>query len=297
MSKYQIENAIRNGGLTENQLQQYAPSMFAETAYHAMSERFRHYRTIEVVRALKHEGWIPFHATQNRARKEDKNGFQTHMIQLVHRDQRELTKVGDTYFTIWLRNAADGTSAYKLYPSILELRCTNGMTCYRPANQFGEESAIEPISIRHTGRTLDDVIDASYRVVENIPLIAETIDEMKANTLTESERIEFARMALELRWQSDVETDADGNVIKVTSTAPITPERLLETHRTADRQDQQTLYRTTNIVQEHLVRGGDAGFNRNGGRTTTREINSVSENIKVNRALWVLAEMKRLKQI
>ena len=38
------------------------------------------------------------------------------------------------------------------------------------------------------------------------------------------------------------------------------------------------------------MQGGLQGFTRNGGRTTTRKVTGLSENVRLNRALWTLAE-------
>jgi hypothetical protein len=43
-------------------------------------------------------------------------------------------------------------------------------------------------------------------------------------------------------------------------------------------------------VQENTIKGGLTGRNTQGKRTTTRAINGIDSNVKLNRALWVLAE-------
>jgi hypothetical protein len=44
-----------------------------------------------------------------------------------------------------------------------------------------------------------------------------------------------------------------------------------------------------------MIQGGLRGKNANGGRMTTRQVTGVSENVRLNRALWTLAEeMARL---
>jgi len=49
-------------------------------------------------------------------------------------------------------------------------------------------------------------------------------------------------------------------------------------------------------VQENLVQGGLSTRTANGRRNRTRAIQGIDQNVKVNRALWILAEeMKRLK--
>jgi len=44
------------------------------------------------------------------------------------------------------------------------------------------------------------------------------------------------------------------------------------------------------------MKGGLRGRNRSGRTTTTRPVNGIDQSVKLNRALWVLAEeMRRLK--
>lgn len=47
-------------------------------------------------------------------------------------------------------------------------------------------------------------------------------------------------------------------------------------------------------LQENLTKGGLSGISAKGKRTQTRAVNGIDSDIKLNRALWVMAE--RLKQ-
>ena len=95
----------------------------------------------------------------------------------------------------------------------------------------------------------------------------------------------FANAALQLRYPND----EAGN-----DTAPILPEKLLAVRRHEDREN--TLWSTFNKVQENFIRGGLRGTNKKGGRMTTREVKSVNEDLRLNKALWQLAEsMRQLK--
>jgi hypothetical protein len=105
---------------------------------------------------------------------------------------------------------------------------------------------------------------------------------MKALTLHEGEKNAFARAALALRYDTDV------------APAPITETQALRPHRLEDRASD--LWVVFNTVQESLVRGGLHGRNASGKRVTTRAVNGIDQNLKLNRALWVLAdEMRKLK--
>jgi hypothetical protein len=68
----------------------------------------------------------------------------------------------------------------------------------------------------------------------------------------------------------------------------ITPAQLLAPRRPQDRK--ADLWTTASVVQEHLLRGGDRGRAAIGRRTTIRPVRSVGEDLRLNRALWALAE-------
>jgi hypothetical protein len=50
------------------------------------------------------------------------------------------------------------------------------------------------------------------------------------------------------------------------------------------------LWKTTNVIQEALVRGGLTGHNERGRRVTTRPVKAVEADLRINRRLWELAE-------
>ncbi|KAA8703552.1 DUF945 domain-containing protein, partial [Pseudomonas cannabina] len=70
--------------------------------------------------------------------------------------------------------------------------------------------------------------------------------------------------------------------------APVTPSQLLMPRRREDRSSD--LWTTFNRVQENTIKGGLTGRNKQGRRTTTRAVNGIDQDVKLNRALWVLAQ-------
>jgi hypothetical protein len=75
---------------------------------------------------------------------------------------------------------------------------------------------------------------------------------------------------------------------------PVTESQILAPRRFEDRRDD--MWTTFNRVQENMMKGGLRGRNRSSRTTTTRPVNGIDQSVKLNRALWVLAEeMRRLK--
>ncbi|MGG6549144.1 UNVERIFIED_CONTAM: DUF945 domain-containing protein, partial [Prevotella sp. 15_C9] len=70
--------------------------------------------------------------------------------------------------------------------------------------------------------------------------------------------------------------------------------QLLRPRRFDDRESD--LWSTFNRVQENLVKGGLDGRTANGRRQRTRPVQGIDQNVRLNRALWLLAEgMRELK--
>lgn len=129
--------------LTEDEMLKVAPSIFAVTAHESRSDRFKPIPTIELLRALTKEGFVPVGAKQSRTRIEGKAEFTKHLIRLCRIDDGKSYSVGDNVCEILLKNANDGTSAYELMAGLFRIRCLNSLVA-----QVG---TLEAIKVRHSG--------------------------------------------------------------------------------------------------------------------------------------------------
>jgi hypothetical protein len=251
--------------LDDDQLRRCAPSIFAASLWGRMSGRYRMVPTIEVVAMLRDRGFLPVRAQQSRTRIAGKGDFTRHMIRFRHADHLSPLAVGSEVPELVLVNSHDGTSAYKFLAGIFRLICSNGMVV--------QSSDLSSISVRHSGGVdfRDRVIDATYQIMDEAPRTLERIEAWKRIELAPPQREAFAVAALELK-----------------DNRAIAPAQLLAPRRPEDRQSD--LWTTASVVQEHMLRGGDRGRAATGRRTTTRPVKSVTEDLRLNRALWRLAE-------
>lgn len=97
---------------------------------------------------------------------------------------------------------------------------------------------------------------------------------MKSIQLTLPEQRLLGATALELKY--------DGKP------APITPEQIINPRRVLDKG--QDLWTTFNVVQENVIQGGIRGRTEKGKPTRTREVTGIDGDIKLNQALWKMAE-------
>jgi hypothetical protein len=261
--------------LSVDQLRHQAPSVFAERPWDTMSEHYRMFPTYQVVEALMQEGFLPVRAQQSRSRIPGKQDFTKHMLRFRHASMADTARES-TVPEIVLQNAHDGTSAYKLSLGLYRVVCTNGLVV--------KSAGIEDIRVRHSGAAslVDEVIEGSYRIIEEAPRALAQVEQWQRLQLSPPEQGILAEAALEMRESALV----------------IAPAALLVARRREDgRSDEaRDLWRTMNVTQENLMRGGVQGHNDQGQRRRLRGVTSVDADTKINRALWVLAErMAELK--
>lgn len=262
--------------LSNEALFNLAPSIFAEQPYHEVSDRYTFIPTHQIVHRLLNEGWVPTQARESRTTIEDKRGFTKHIIRFARQDQPMI--VGNTTPQIVLTNDHAGGGAYLFDAGLFRLVCGNGMVV-----SMGN---FESVRVRHTGNILENVIDATYEVIEQMPKIAETVEAWQNLPVTMDQARAFAAAAVELKYPV---LEADG---KRVATSPIRSAELLQTRRYEDRTQVagQNLWQTFNVVQENLLKGGVHGRSASGRRMSTRAVTSVTEDVRLNKALWTLGE-------
>ena len=291
-ARFANRSIVRNSApLTASQLRALVPSAYAADKHESRSARYTYIPTSEVIDGLIANGFQPFQAFQGGSRVEGKAEFTKHLIRF-RQVGAVMSKVGDTLPEVVLINSHDGTSSYKLFAGLFRLVCSNGMII--ADKMFGE------LTVPHKGDIVDNVIEGSFQIVGQAKKTLARVEDWSALALTAGEQDAFADAAHTLRF-----ADAEGK-----TDTPITAAQLLRPRRLEDMRDNAQygerrpaadLYRTLNVVQENVIRGGLSGFARNEEtrrtrRVTTREINGIDQNVRLNRALWQLAErMAELK--
>ena len=266
--------------ITEDEMRRIAPSIFATVAHESRSERFQPIPTIEILRGLTREGFVPVGAKQSSSRIEGKADFTKHLIRLRRIDDGKVYNVGDTVCEILLKNANDGTSAYELMAGLFRIRCLNSLVA-----QTGK---IEEIKVRHSGDVQAKVIEGTYTVLKGAEHALSAPQDWSSLRLNEEEQHILARSAHVLRFG-----DGDGD-----TKTPIKPEQLLSARRPGDLGSD--LWTTWNVVQENAIKGGIRAITRDEfgrqRRVKSRAVTGIDQDIKLNKALWLLgAEMAKLK--
>lgn len=267
-----------SAGLSNDQLQRYVPSAFAVQPYHAQSSRYAFIPTSAVIDGMRQAGFVPVSATQSRTRIADKKEFTKHMIRfrsVAHVQARAV--VGDSILEAVLINSHDGSSTYKLMAGVFRFVCSNGMVV--------ADSMLESINVRHTGNVIDEVIRGSESIIEQAPRVMDTIEAWKQIELHPAEQHLLAESAHSLRFPID-ETTGKAHT-------EVTPDILIRPRRTDD--NRPDLWHTFNRIQENATKGVKTWANHR--RVSSRAVKGIDGDVRLNRALWSLAEkMAELKR-
>ena len=260
---------MRNSSMTgryamdNDELMKRAPSIFAQEPYEAMSERYSFVPTIQIVESMRKEGYQAYSAFEARTRKEEKRGYTKHVVRMRHVDVQPLQE--GLFPEILLLNSHDGGCAYQMHAGLFRLVCSNGMIV--------ADATFDKISVRHSGNVWEEILAGATSITNNLPLLKDKVDRLGAIELTPNEQGLFADAALSLKYPE---------------TAPIAPTQLLQLRRYDD--NKNDLFSVMNRIQENLLKGGLRGVSATNRRTRTRAVKSVSEDTRLNKALWALTE-------
>ncbi|MGS0639247.1 DUF932 domain-containing protein [Citrobacter sp. VF227] len=256
-----INQIRRDRPLTREELMQHVPSVFGEDKHASRSEKYTFIPTITLLENLQREGFQPFFACQSRVRDPGRREHTKHMLRLRRTGQINSQQVPE----IIILNSHGGESSFQLLPGIFRSVCTNSLIC---GQSFGE------IRVPHRGNVVERVIEGAYEVLGVFDRVEAKRDAMQSLLLPPPAQQALANAALTYRFGEEHH--------------PVTASQILTPRRHEDRQDD--LWTTYQRLQENLLKGGLPGRTAKGKCSHTRAVNGIDGDVKLNRALWVMAE-------
>ena len=269
-----LPKARETVAISDEELRRVVPSIFASQPIEGVSDRYSFLPTSSILQGMRENGWVPVRAEEQSVRTEARRGFQKHLIRFARTEHLQTWEKNQVRPEVVLLNSHDKSSAYQLHCGLFRLVCLNGMVV--------ADATFERISIKHSGFNPDSVIEASFKVLGAVPDIVNKVQLFQDRVLTDAERLALATGAATYRWED-------------LAKAPINPSMLLNPRRYGD--EAKDLWTTFNTVQENIVRGGQRDYSRrrpDGRRMPkSRAINGIDEDMKLNKALWQMAEVLR----
>ena len=265
-------------GLSNDEIMHTVPAVFAAEKHESRSARYGFISTAEMLDVLRQEGFAPTTILQGKTRIEGQQAYTKHLMRLRRLD--DLGRNKPDVREVVVVNSHNGTSAYDLYSGIFRLVCSNGLVT-------GDIDT--RLKIYHTKSAARDVIDGSFRIIEEGERVMKDIAVMKQIELSRPEQLLLAESALSLRFPEE-EDEETGEITRTI----YQPSDLLKIHRSAD--VASDLYTVSNVIQENAINGGLSRRDRKGKRHTTRAIRGIDQNVRLNQELWALTKkMMELK--
>jgi hypothetical protein len=251
--------------MTMEQVKKAAPSIFQTKQKANLSEHYVHIPTDKVITDMIQLGWKPCQAVEIKARKKSTKGYQRHMIKFFNPDIVIEGFNGDNvYPQILLTNSHDGLSSFKFQIGLFRLVCSNGLVVM--------DTSYGDFKLRHMGYTFGELQQKVSEAVESFPGLVKKINEFQNVELSDWQVTEFAGKAALVRFGENVKVNID---------------ELLKVDRIED--SGNSLWEVFNRVQEKLI-NGDCSYTMGAKVRKARAIKNFSMDLKINEALWTLAE-------
>lgn len=296
MEQYQKQHQVK--GFQPVELSKFS-SINAQGEAQDLSNRYSFIPTSRVVSVFEKHGFLPVCASEVQARKDEHIGFQKHLIRF--RQPNAMPMLDECFPEIVLTNSHNGLSSFRLMSGLFRLKCYNGL--------IAAEGETEKLTIRHTGYTDEQVSIAINYLMGFLPSLARKVEQFQSIDMTPDEQGIYVNAALSVRYDEQTLKEKRFNTAEI-----------LQPLRNED--SAPTLWNVFNRVQEKMIKGRgirsvkvedeqraaeranqfEARYGIKPRRqfvksTKSRGINAISENVRVNQALWILTEgMANLKK-
>ena len=245
---------------------EYAPAIFATSpAPTIKSPKYQFTPTFEVIEHMQDMGYLLTGVKQSSSNVELRKNWGIHITRFQHPDLYIKNHDGEIEARpeVVLINSHDGTRPIQFEMGLFRLVCENGLVVKdRDMGSFRE---------RHTKLNFNEVKNLIDQKVSGLNDVVGKINKWNMIEMTDKQRFNFAVEALALR----IGTDRQAEQYEIMD--------ILSPKRKAD--EGNSLWKTYNILQENLVKGGFQLNNRQ-----ARSIKNPIEDFNLNQELWSLAD-------
>lgn len=252
-------------GLPMDKAREIAPAIFAKEQAPTIKSRFYNFTsTEELIGHMQSLGYTLVMAAQSKTKGDLKWQYGTHIVGFQKDDLFISGTDGrmEARPTMVLINNHMGTYPVQGDLSLFRMVCANRLMV--------QEKHLGGFRDRHTKYTFQEVKDLVDSKLETLVQVTEGINKWSSRELNKAERFAFATEALALRTSGDRQPTQDEL------------QAILTPLRTADKG--HDLYRTFNVVQEHLINGGYEYNDRK-----ARGIINPMLDVQINKQLWGIA--------
>lgn len=262
-------NTLEMVTLTEEQIRQAAPQVYAATPKPGVSQKYTFLPTSRIIEDMDKLGWKVTQAKANRYRNADNAEFGNHIVRFYHPDIFLKNSEGgiEAYINVVVMNNHTGRGSFRFEIGIFRLVCSNGLVI--KDKDFGS------FQLRHSGYSFGELQVTMQTAVDRLPDLVGRINILSQKIMTKEEQFDFAQKAFQLRS---------------------TPERLLSQEDLEDmltprrKEDEgDSLWTVFNRIQEGVMRGGFMAVGSKGKLRKVKGIRNIQKDIQLNQSMWEMA--------
>lgn len=229
-----------------------------QTKGYNVSDRYNVINTSEVIQEFERFGFELTDTSIARVAKEEKQGFQKHLIRL----SAPTALTGEVRTDVIVKNSYDRSSALTIMIGLFRFACSNGLII--------GTNTVAPFKINHSNSNWQkDLMAFIDQYQEKIKLQQEWVDAMKEKTLDYDTIEELAFKALESRH-------IDARIKNVA----VDPMEINLCHRIEDRG--RTAWQVYNRFQENIINGSYYKTNDEGEIKKAKILTNTDEIVRVN---------------
>jgi hypothetical protein len=256
---------IRNfDNATDADILAVAPAVFAEAKHpQRTSDKYQFVSTIQLIHAMRQEGWQVTAAGQKYVVDESRHGYARHMVRMRH---KSANLKGEMVPEGIIMNAHDATASWKYFDGAFRFVCMNGCVF---GQIMGSVSAHH--SLRQAGANGETAMRLSEEFMRVLPKKMVLAERLKEVALTEPQMNEYFQKAINVRWPRG---------------ASIIPADIAM-HPWLKEDYGLTAWQVYNHTQRVLVTlGGVQGVNSAGRVHVSTPVRRIDEMVRINVGLW-----------
>lgn len=273
-----------------DQIQKRAPAVFADrphskTSYGKdSSNAYLFLPTINIVEGLAKNGWSVVAAEQTMNAKSDIEARMTnkHALFFARTDSMGRNfNAGDVMPLVKLENSHNGLSSFGLSTGFFRKACANGLTV--------PESIYAAPKVKHTINLSNDVVEATYKVLNDFPMLMDMQKQLSSLMLTNEEKLLIGDAAADIFFNKEDRQALDEVAHRSGRVQYSLDAQLLTPQRWSDKGND--LWTVTNVIQENLIRG-NVRVVKEGSRNlqSKRKVTSIERDNDIHEKLFKITQ-------
>ncbi len=278
--------------LSNEQIAKVAPAVFAEQAHEATSDKYLFIPTINLVNSMRKNGWEVVSASQtmNRASTIESKLSNKHALFFAREEMLGNSFLkGDTMPLIKVENSHNGLSSFGLSTGFFRKACANGLTV--------PESIYSAPKVKHTINLANDVVEATYKVLTDFPMLMDMKERLGSIQLTNEEKMLLGDTAADIFFDREERKLSQQMANHCKDERYLLSSQLVNPLRYDDKKSD--LWTISNVIQERLIKGlvktPHAVTNRYNGGTDysmrfKRKVTSIDRDREIHEKLFKLTQ-------